>query len=194
MSENTFNPMDMPIMGLSAEGSQKVSRFEASRYLDNPETISAFLAEALQANDASILMKSLAEVAKAHGVNQLAADAGVNRESLYKTLKGGEKTRFDTVQKLLNALGVELTVKPLGTLPAPSKPLLRAVPARKVAAPAKAPAKPLVKPAAKPAQPARIPAAASSRSRNQDGQIRDKSPKAAAKKPTAKKPDSHASA
>lgn len=190
MSE-TFNPMDMPIMGLSAEGSQKVSRFEASRYLDNPETISAFLAEALQANDASILMKSLAEVAKAHGVNQLAADAGVNRESLYKTLKGGEKTRFDTVQKLLNALGVELTVKPLVTLPAPSKPALRAVPARKVAAPAKAPAIPATKPATK---PARIPAAASSRSRNQDGQIRDKSPKAAAKKPTAKKPDSHASA
>jgi probable addiction module antidote protein len=40
-------------------------------------------------------------------------EAGVNRESLYKTFKGGSKTRFDTTQKLMLALGVELTVKPL---------------------------------------------------------------------------------
>lgn len=189
---NTFNPDDMPILDLDLSGT---SRFEASRYLDSPEVISAFLAEAMSANDPAILMKSLAEVAKARGVNQLAEDAGVNRESLYKTLKGGDKTRFDTVQKLLNALGVELTVKPLVALPAPSKPALRAVPCRSTATPAKAPARPLVKPAAKPAtKPTRIPAAASGRSRNADGQIQDKSPKAEAKKPTAKKPDSHASA
>lgn len=58
-------------------------------------------------------MHAMGEVAKARGVNKLAQDAGVNRESLYKTFKGGSKTRFDTIQKLMLALGVELTVKPL---------------------------------------------------------------------------------
>ena len=187
MSE-TFNPMDMPIMGLSAEASEKVSRFEASRYLDNPETISAFLAEALQANDASILMKSLAEVAKAHGVNQLATDAGVNRESLYKTLKGGEKTRFDTIQKLLNALGVELTVKPVARLPASLARGSRGVPSKTVADSPKRTTEPYVKPSTE-----RVKVAAVARSRGKDGQIRDKS-KAAAKKPTATKSDKHANA
>jgi probable addiction module antidote protein len=52
-------------------------------------------------------------VAKAQGVNKVAEAAGVNRESLYKTLKGGSKTRYETVQKLMLALGVELTVQPI---------------------------------------------------------------------------------
>jgi probable addiction module antidote protein len=64
-------------------------------------------------NDPQVLMKALAEVAKALGVNKVAEAAGVNRESLYKTLKGGSKTRYETVQKLMLALGVELTVRPI---------------------------------------------------------------------------------
>lgn len=112
MSE-TFNPLDMPIIPLKNATSDNISRFEASRFLDSPETISAFLSEIMKENNPQILMQALGEVAKARGVNQLAQDAGVNRESLYKTLKKGDKTRFDTVQKLLLALGVELTVKPV---------------------------------------------------------------------------------
>lgn len=65
-------------------------------------------------------MHASGEVAKAKGVNQFAQEAGVNRESLYKTLRGGDKTRFSTIQKLMLALGVELTVRPLQKLPASS--------------------------------------------------------------------------
>lgn len=112
MSE-TFNPLDMPIIPLKNATSENTSRFEASRFLDSPETISAFLNEVMKENDSQILMQALGEVAKARGVSQLAQDAGVSRESLYKTLKKGDKTRFSTVQKLLLALGVELTIKPV---------------------------------------------------------------------------------
>ncbi|MEE6439627.1 MULTISPECIES: addiction module antidote protein [Pseudomonas] len=108
------SPQDMPILDLDLS---QTKRFEASRFLDSPETIAAFLAEAMKANDAQTLMHALGEVAKAKGVNQFAQDAGVNRESLYKTLKSGEKTRFATIQKLMVALGVELTVRPLEKLP-----------------------------------------------------------------------------
>ncbi|WP_369987708.1 addiction module antidote protein [Pseudomonas xanthosomatis] len=113
MSE-THNHDDMPILDLDLSNT---SRFEASRFLDSPESIAAFLAEAMKANDAQTLMHAMAEVAKAKGVNKLAQDAGVNRESLYKTLKGGDKTRFDTIQKLMLALGVELTVRPIEQMP-----------------------------------------------------------------------------
>lgn len=65
-------------------------------------------------------MKALAEVAKAQGVNKVAEAAGVNRESLYKTLKGGSKTRYETIQKLMQALGLELTVQPLSSKKAAS--------------------------------------------------------------------------
>ncbi|MBA1220023.1 putative addiction module antidote protein [Pseudomonas fulva] len=182
---NTFNHEDMPILDLDLSGT---SRFEASRYLDSPEVISAFLAEAMSAHDPAILMQSLAEVAKANGVNQLAEAAGVNRESLYKTLKGGEKTRFDTIQKLLVALGVELTVKPIERLPATLARGLRGVPSKTVADGPKRTTEPLIQPSTQ-----RVKVAAVARSRSKDGQICDKS-KTTAKKPTANKSDSTANA
>jgi len=110
MSEQKFDPANMPILEVDLS---KTTPYEASRFLDSPETISAYLAETLKAQDPQLLMKALAEVAKAKGVNNVAQAAGVNRESLYKSLKGGEKTRFVTVKKLMNALGVELTVQPI---------------------------------------------------------------------------------
>ena len=116
MMSKKISPQDMPILDLDLS---KTKRFEASRFLASPETIAAFLAEAMKANDAETLVHALGEVAKAKGVNQFVQDAGVNRESLYKTLKGGEKTRFTTIQKLMVALGVELTVRPLEKLPGP---------------------------------------------------------------------------
>ncbi len=108
--QSEFNPEHMPVLDLGTTG---LTTFEASRYLDSPQAISAFLAEAIKAQDPQHLMRALAEVAKAQGVNKVAQAAGVNRESLYKSLKGGEKTRFETVKKLMKAVGVELTVQPI---------------------------------------------------------------------------------
>jgi probable addiction module antidote protein len=110
MNESKFQPEDMPILDLDTSGTNV---YEASRFLDSPETISAYLAQSMKSQDPQILMKALAEVAKAQGVNKVAEAAGVNRESLYKTLKGGSKTRYETIQKLMLALGVELTVQPI---------------------------------------------------------------------------------
>ncbi|MEK1939015.1 MAG: addiction module antidote protein [Pseudomonas sp.] len=118
MSESKFNPEDMPILDINTSG---LDVFELSRHLDSPQAISAFLAEVIKAGDPQLLMRALADVAKAQGINKVAQAAGVNRESLYKTLKGGEKTRFETVTKLLKALGVELTVQPIAVdMPAPA--------------------------------------------------------------------------
>lgn len=110
MSKSKFNPEEMPILNLDTSGT---SLYEASRFLDSPETISAYLAESMKDQNPQTLMKALAEVAKAKGVNKVAQEAGVNRESLYKSLKGGANTRFETVKKLLMAVGVELTVQPI---------------------------------------------------------------------------------
>jgi probable addiction module antidote protein len=110
MNESKFSPEEMSILDLDTFGT---SLYEASRFLDSPETISAYLAESMKAQDPQMLMKALAEVAKAQGVNKVAQEAGVNRESLYKSFKSGAKIRFETVKKLLMAVGVELTVQPI---------------------------------------------------------------------------------
>jgi probable addiction module antidote protein len=110
MNESKFNPEDMSILDLDTS---RTSLYEVSCFLDSPETISAYLAESMKAQDPQIFMKALAEVVKARGLNKVAQEAGGNRESLYKSLEGGAKIRFETVKKLLMAVGVELTVQPI---------------------------------------------------------------------------------
>lgn len=127
---NQNKPEDMPILNLNLGNT---SRFEPSRFLDTPETISAFLAEAMKEHDPEVMMQAIAEVAKAQGVNRLAQNAGVNRESLYKALKGGTHVRYDTVMRLMLAVGVELTVKPAVKAPAKRGVKPAATPAARLA-------------------------------------------------------------
>jgi probable addiction module antidote protein len=89
-----------------------VSRFDAAEYLDSEAAIAAYLNAALEENDPDLLLAAIADIAKARGIAKVAADAGLGRESLYKTLAAGSKPRLDTVFKLLQALGVRLQALP----------------------------------------------------------------------------------
>jgi probable addiction module antidote protein len=84
--------------------------FDASDYLDNEETIAEYLAAALENPDSDAFLTAVRDVAKARGIAQVAEHAGLGRESLYKTLKPGAQPRFDTVRRLITALGVRLDV------------------------------------------------------------------------------------
>lgn len=84
--------------------------FDASDYLDDEETIAEYLKVALEDPDPNIFLVAVRDVAKARGIANVAARAGLGRESLYKTLSPGAKPRFETVRKLLNALDVRLDV------------------------------------------------------------------------------------
>lgn len=90
----------------------KISRFDVSEHLDSEEMIAAYLNAALEDGDADLLMAAIADVAKARGIAQVAADAGLGRESLYKTLKPGSKPQIGTVLRLLHALGIKLSAEP----------------------------------------------------------------------------------
>ena len=84
--------------------------FDASDYLDNEEIIAEYLAAALEDPDLDAFLVAVRDVAKARGIANIAERAGLGRESLYKTLKPGAQPRFDTVRRLLAALGVKLDV------------------------------------------------------------------------------------
>ncbi|GAB3629874.1 putative addiction module antidote protein [Pandoraea terrae] len=90
----------------------EIARFDASDYLDSEEMIAEYLNAALEEGDTAVLLSAIADVAKARGMTKVAADAGLGRESLYKALTPGAKPRFDTVMKLMHALGVKLTTVP----------------------------------------------------------------------------------
>ena len=87
-----------------------LSKFDAADYLDNEEVIAVYISEALADPDPDVFLTAVADVAKARGMSRLARDAGLGRASLYKALTPGARPRYDTVLKVLHALGVKLQV------------------------------------------------------------------------------------
>jgi probable addiction module antidote protein len=88
----------------------KVAPFDASEYLDDEEVIAEYLTAALEDSNPEVFLLAVANVAKARGIAKVAQDSGLGRESLYKALAPGAKLRYETVRKLMDALGVKLTV------------------------------------------------------------------------------------
>lgn len=91
----------------------KLANFDAADYLDDEETIAEYLSAALEDPNPDVFLAAIRDVARARGMTQLAKDAGLGRESLYKALTPGAKPRYDTLLKLLHALGVKLSATPV---------------------------------------------------------------------------------
>ncbi len=89
---------------------EKITDFDPAAYLDSEETIAEYLTAILEENDPDLLLSALSDVARARGMAKIAKDSGLGRESLYKALTPGSKPRFETVMKVMHALGVKLTV------------------------------------------------------------------------------------
>jgi probable addiction module antidote protein len=89
------------------------STFDAAEFLDNDEVIAAYLTAALADDNPDVFIAALGDVAKARGMSQIAKDASLGRESLYKTLAPGAKPRFETIAKLINSLGVRIAIVPM---------------------------------------------------------------------------------
>lgn len=94
--------------------SLKLHAFDAARYLGSEEAIAEYMAAVLEADDPDLLLLALGDIARAKGMAQVAKDAGLGRESLYKALTPGAKPRFDTVMKVAKALGVRFTTQVAG--------------------------------------------------------------------------------
>ena len=90
----------------------KLSAFDVADFLDNEEVISEYLSIALEDPDPDMFLMAVRNVARAKGMTQLAKDSGLGRESLYKALAPGAKPRYETVLKLVAALGVKLRAIP----------------------------------------------------------------------------------
>lgn len=88
----------------------KTTRYDVAEHLRTPEEMAAYLEACIQeANgDAAFIAKALGDIARAKGMSQVASDAGLSRESLYKALSGERSPGFDTILKVLDALGLTL--------------------------------------------------------------------------------------
>ena len=85
-----------------------IKTFDPTDYLDDEQTIAEYLTAALWDPSPDALLAAIRSVARACGMAKLAVDTGLGRESLYKALEPGAKPRYDTILKVIRALGVRL--------------------------------------------------------------------------------------
>ena len=86
------------------------TRYDVSEHLRTPEEMAAYLEACLEEadGDAAFVAKALGDIAPARGLAQVARDAGLSRESLHKALSGDRSPGFDTILKVIDALGLKL--------------------------------------------------------------------------------------
>jgi probable addiction module antidote protein len=86
------------------------TRYDVAEHLRTSEEMAAYLEACLEEadGDAAFIAKALGDIARAKGMAQVAKDAGLSRESLYKALSGERSPDFDTILKVIGALGLKL--------------------------------------------------------------------------------------
>lgn len=83
----------------------KLSKYDIADYLDNDETVAAYLDLAFESGDLSRISAALGNVARARGMTKIARATGLSREQLYKTLSAEGRPELATVLKVMTALG-----------------------------------------------------------------------------------------
>jgi len=85
--------------------------WDAAEHLETDEDMVAYLEAALESGDASLIAAALGDIARAKGMTEIAREAGLGRESLYKALSPEGNPEFATVLKVMRALGLRLHAK-----------------------------------------------------------------------------------
>ena len=88
----------------------RTTRYDIAEHLRAPEEMAAYFEACLDdANgDAAFIARALGDIARAKGMSQVARDAGLSHESLYKALSGERCPDFETILRVVGALGLKL--------------------------------------------------------------------------------------
>ena len=92
----------------------KTTKYDVAEYLRTPQEMAAYLEACIEeANgDAAFVAKALGNIARAKGMTEIARETGLSRESLYKSLSGERSPSFETVLKVIAALGLKIHAEP----------------------------------------------------------------------------------
>jgi probable addiction module antidote protein len=90
---------------------RKTLPYDSADYLDDADSIAAYLEAAFEDGDPTVITHALGVVARAKGMSQLARNAGVTREALYKALTAEGDPKLSTFIGVLKALGMRLTAR-----------------------------------------------------------------------------------
>ncbi|MCI7456325.1 addiction module antidote protein [Actinomyces urogenitalis] len=90
----------------------ELKAWDSSEFLTDEETISEYINAAMETGDPELVKVALSQAIKARGMTQVAKEAGVPRQSLYKALSQGGNPSLKTLNKIVVALGLRLATVP----------------------------------------------------------------------------------
>lgn len=93
----------------------EVRSWDVAEHLETEADMAAYLDAALEDGDTSVIVAALGDIARAKGMTQIAREAGLGRESLYKALSTTGNPEFATILKVVRALGLQLHVQATST-------------------------------------------------------------------------------
>ena len=86
--------------------------FDMAEHLGSDQAIAEYLSIVLEENDPAEFAYALGTIARAKGMTEVARASGLTREALYKALRPTSQPRFDTIMKVVHALGLQISVQP----------------------------------------------------------------------------------
>ncbi len=86
--------------------------WDPAEHLKTEDDMAAYLEAALEEGDSTLIAAALGDIARAKGMTQVARDAGLGRESLYKALSASGNPEFSTILKVIQVLGLQLHATP----------------------------------------------------------------------------------
>jgi len=90
----------------------ETSKFDIADYLDSNEMITEYLNAVLADGNDSDVIVAIGNIAKSIGMTKIANETGLSRPSLYKALSYGSKPQFETIMKVLRAIGGQIQINP----------------------------------------------------------------------------------
>ncbi len=89
----------------------KTTPWDSAELLDSPESMAAYIEAAFEDGDPSLIAHALGVVARARGMTQLAKDAGLSRDAMYKAFQPDGNPTLQTLTSVMKALGMKLSAQ-----------------------------------------------------------------------------------
>jgi probable addiction module antidote protein len=91
----------------------KTQPFDPAAYLDDADSLAAYMSEALATEDPAFIADALGVVARARGMSEIARESGLSRESLYRALSPDGNPEFNTILRVVRSMGLRLSTTPI---------------------------------------------------------------------------------
>jgi probable addiction module antidote protein len=91
----------------------EIKDFNVLDYLKTPEDVSGYLEAAMEENDPEFLISVIRDILQSEGYTKMAKKTGLTREGLYNSFSGETDPRIGTIYKVLNSVGLTLSVVPM---------------------------------------------------------------------------------